>query len=119
MIQFTVLNPLVVTQIKDVSHEIKVERALDSYNHSLVLLQKGRKDEAQTTLEELLARDVMSDDLLAGGVGVHSSPAHSLYYVVHKNYAKLLEVQGNLEKALRHYKLVQALCYVNGESEQA
>ncbi|KAJ3155811.1 Histone transcription regulator 3 [Geranomyces variabilis] len=105
MIQFTVLNPLVVEQVKDVSHEIKVERALDLYNQSLILLQKGRVDEAQSTLEDLLGRDVMRDNLPPGGIGAHSSPTHSLHYVVHKNYAILLEKQGMVEKALSHYRL--------------
>ncbi|KAI8588283.1 hypothetical protein BDZ88DRAFT_200034 [Geranomyces variabilis] len=105
MIQFTVLNPLVVEQVKDVSHEIKVERALDLYNQSLILLQKGRVNEAQSTLEDLLGRDVMRDNLPPGGTGAHSSPTHSLHYVVHKNYAILLEKQGMVEKALSHYRL--------------
>ena len=34
---------------------------------------------------------------------MHTSPLHTLHFVVHKNYAKLLEHQ-NLREALNHYQ---------------
>ncbi|KAI8916934.1 hypothetical protein DFJ77DRAFT_325707 [Powellomyces hirtus] len=107
MLQFTVLNP-VINDDRDAPKEIQVERALDVYNRSLVLMQKGRNEEARSVFEELLQRDVLRDTLPPGS-GAHSSPAHGLRFAVHKNYAFVLEAEGKLEKAYFHYKKASSI----------
>ncbi|KAI9092851.1 hypothetical protein DFS34DRAFT_277906 [Phlyctochytrium arcticum] len=103
MIRFTVLNQPVVKEPTKVSIEVKVEQALDTYNRALVLLKVNKQDDAKGILEDLLASDVLNS-LLQQASGAHSSPAHALRYVVHKNYAGILEEEGDWERALEHYE---------------
>ncbi|KAJ3184332.1 Histone transcription regulator 3 [Gaertneriomyces sp. JEL0708] len=114
MIRFTPLNlpPEQDEDQSEIPKEILVERAIDGYNRALSSLQKGNIARARCLLEEILELKVLQEPLTSTDShgAVHSTPCHSLHYVVHKTYASMLEATGkDLALALYHYRKAAAV----------
>ncbi|OZJ04642.1 hypothetical protein BZG36_02054 [Bifiguratus adelaidae] len=78
--------------------EIQIEKCLQEYQRALRLQAKGNWDEAEELYEDLLEKDVLSEEIVDPKEGTGERSAHaSLQYLVFKNYAGLLEERSKLD----------------------
>ncbi|KAG0202379.1 Histone transcription regulator 3 [Mortierella sp. GBA30] len=107
MIRFAVLNEEDQSRTKqeEESVEIQAEKCLGIYESAIVLLQKGKLEEARTMLQNLVESDLLQKIDNDSEIAARGTPVRRLQYLVYTNYASILEqsLDGTAESALQFY----------------